>query len=119
MLGSGLAVLVATQRAGESSATASGVNDRAPVAAAAHRSASVTTLMPRAHEGAQQAGALFSARERQVLSLVAGGATSVEIAALLNISVHTVKNHRKNLLRKAGCRNSGQLITKCSALGMF
>ena len=111
MLGSGLGVLVAAQRGAEVSVTGSVKESRTP--------ASVTVLMPREYEGAQQAEVLFSARERQVLALVAGGATSIEIAEQLNISVHTVKNHRKNLLRKAGCRNSGQLITKCSALGII
>jgi len=58
----------------------------------------------------QPGGAHFTARELEVLRLMAEGATSVEIAARLSISVHTVKNHRKNLLRKAHCRNAGQLI---------
>ena len=112
MLGSGLAVLVAAaQRGVEPSAASPGGCERVPAPA--------TTPMPTAHERVQPTVAPFSARERQVLSLVAGGATSSEIAELLKISVHTVKNHRKNLLRKAGCRNSGQLITRCSALGMF
>ena len=42
-----------------------------------------------------------------------------EIAEQLNISIHTVKNHRKNMLRKAGCKNSGQLITRCLLLGII
>ncbi|WP_299597058.1 response regulator transcription factor [uncultured Microbulbifer sp.] len=121
MLGSGLGVLIAGQRGAELPAKApqAGKQEASSVGESSRMPASVTTLMPRAHEAAQLAGALFTARERQVLSLVAGGATSVEIAKHLNISVHTVKNHRKNLLRKAGCRNAGQLITKCSAMGMI
>lgn len=68
---------------------------------------------------AQSATKKFSTRELQVLTQIAAGATSVEIAEQLNISVHTVKNHRKNILRKANCRNSGQLITHCLALGVI
>ncbi|QKX17091.1 helix-turn-helix transcriptional regulator [Microbulbifer sp. YPW1] len=68
---------------------------------------------------AKPAKKIFSARELQVLTQIAAGATSVEIAEQLNISVHTVKNHRKNILRKADCRNSGQLITHCLALGVI
>ncbi|WP_199775523.1 response regulator transcription factor [Microbulbifer pacificus] len=60
----------------------------------------------------------FSVRELEILARIAAGATSVEIAEALHISVHTVKNHRKNILRKSGCRNSGQLITRCTALGL-
>lgn len=60
----------------------------------------------------------FSVRELEILARIAAGATSVEIAEQLHISVHTVKNHRKNILRKSGCRNSGQLITRCTALGL-
>lgn len=58
----------------------------------------------------------FSARELAIIARIAAGATSADIAEQLHISVHTVKNHRKNILRKAGCRNSGQLITRCTAL---
>lgn len=60
----------------------------------------------------------LSARELAIIARIAAGATSAEIAEQLHISVHTVKNHRKNILRKAGCRNSGQLITRCTALGL-
>ncbi|MFD1216028.1 MULTISPECIES: response regulator transcription factor [Microbulbifer] len=57
----------------------------------------------------------MSDRERQVVRLMAEGATSEEIADRLYLSVHTVKNHRKNILRKTGCRNSGQLVSRCIA----
>ncbi|TLM78107.1 helix-turn-helix transcriptional regulator [Microbulbifer harenosus] len=60
----------------------------------------------------------FSVRELEILARIAAGATSVEIAGQLHISVHTVKNHRKNILRKSGCRNAGQLITRCTVLGL-
>lgn len=60
----------------------------------------------------------FSSRELEIVARIAAGATSVEIAQQLHISVYTVKNHRKNILRKADCRNSGQLINRCIALGL-
>ncbi|MCQ3828042.1 helix-turn-helix transcriptional regulator [Microbulbifer elongatus] len=68
---------------------------------------------------ASAGGVPFSRRERQVLEQVAAGATSAEIAERLHISIHTVKNHRKSILRKAGCRNSGQLVSRCAALGLL
>lgn len=39
-------------------------------------------------------------REREVLSLVATGATDQEIAEALTISIHTVKSHMRNILAK-------------------
>ncbi|WP_323845631.1 helix-turn-helix transcriptional regulator [Microbulbifer magnicolonia] len=62
-------------------------------------------------------GRLFSGRERQVIRLLSEGKTSAEIADRLSISVNTVKNHRRNILHKANCRNTGQLLSKCMALG--
>ena len=51
-------------------------------------------------------------KERQVLSLVAIGLTTKEIADRLNLSHHTIESHRKNLLRKCEAKNSAELIQK-------
>ena len=42
----------------------------------------------------------LSHREQEVLTLVAQGKSDLEIAALLTISVHTVKSHVRNILAK-------------------
>jgi DNA-binding NarL/FixJ family response regulator len=42
----------------------------------------------------------LTAREQEVLSLVATGATNMEIADRLNISIHTVKTHMRKILAK-------------------
>ncbi len=47
----------------------------------------------------------LSDRERDVLVLVAQGKSSKEIADRLNISIHTVNTHRKNITRKTGIRS--------------
>ena len=47
----------------------------------------------------------ISEREREILVLVAGGMTNKEIADKLNISVHTVIAHRKNISRKTGIKS--------------
>ncbi|GAI23071.1 unnamed protein product, partial [marine sediment metagenome] len=39
-------------------------------------------------------------RELELVGLIAEGKTNREIADLLNISLHTVKSHRLNLMRK-------------------
>jgi DNA-binding NarL/FixJ family response regulator len=44
-------------------------------------------------------------REREVLTLMADGGTNRQIAARLEISEQSVKNHISNLLRKLGARN--------------
>jgi DNA-binding CsgD family transcriptional regulator len=49
-------------------------------------------------------------REREVLALLATGATSEEIAARLRISAETVKVHRRKLLEKTKSANSIDLL---------
>lgn len=51
-------------------------------------------------------------REMQVLSCMARGNSSKQIADDLFISEHTVISHRKNLLRKLDARNTAHLIFK-------
>lgn len=52
----------------------------------------------------------LTARERQVLKLVAEGCTSREISELLFISVHTVHNHRKNIKKKLNIKTNTELV---------
>jgi two-component system response regulator NreC len=52
----------------------------------------------------------LSAREREVLQLIAEGRTSREIAELLNLSVKTVQSHRTNLMQKLNLHDRGDLI---------
>lgn len=47
----------------------------------------------------------LSERERDVLILVAKGRTNKEIADELNISIHTVMSHRKNITHKTGIKS--------------
>lgn len=47
----------------------------------------------------------LSEREREVLQLVAKGYSSKEIADKLNISIHTVNTHRKNITHKTGIKS--------------
>lgn len=51
----------------------------------------------------------LSAREREVLELVASGARNRSIAGTLSISENTVKFHVANLLRKAGASTRAEL----------
>lgn len=47
----------------------------------------------------------LSERESEVLLLVANGLSSKEIADRLNISIHTVNTHRKNITHKTGIKS--------------
>jgi DNA-binding NarL/FixJ family response regulator len=52
----------------------------------------------------------LSNREIEVISALSEGLTSDQIAEKLFISEHTVKTHRKNILKKLGINNTGALI---------
>ncbi|PUV22856.1 LuxR C-terminal-related transcriptional regulator [Sphingobacterium athyrii] len=61
----------------------------------------------------------LSKREMEVLRLLTQGLSSQQIADKLFISPLTVRVHRKNLLKKTACSNSGCLIKKCIELGLI
>ena len=52
---------------------------------------------------------ILSDRETQVLLQLIKGLTNKEIAEILNISVHTVISHRKNIMLKTGIRSQAGL----------
>lgn len=54
---------------------------------------------------------LLTAREREVLRLLAEGNTAKKIAILLELSPKTVESHKFNLMRKLNVHNTAQLIT--------
>ncbi|MGB9611021.1 MAG: response regulator [Bryobacteraceae bacterium] len=53
---------------------------------------------------------LLTAREREVLQLIAEGKTNKEIAALLNLSVYTVDAHRGRIMEKLNLHSAGELV---------
>ena len=57
-------------------------------------------------------------REREVLLLVAEGATNKEIAASLYLSEHTVNFHMKNILSKLHLRNRAQAVAYAIRTGL-
>lgn len=60
----------------------------------------------------------LSARETEVLGLVANGKSSREIAAELGISIRTVENHRSNIMRALGARNTADLTREAMRMGL-
>ena len=61
----------------------------------------------------------LSKREIEVIRLVIAGNTSWEIGERLFISAHTVRTHRKNILRKLNIRKTTQLIRYAFSNGLF
>ncbi|WP_338553043.1 response regulator transcription factor [Paenibacillus sp. KS-LC4] len=59
--------------------------------------------------GRQQEESPLTAREQEILRCVAQGAGNRDIASMLMISEHTVKNHLKNILQKLHLDNRVQL----------
>jgi DNA-binding NarL/FixJ family response regulator len=68
--------------------------------------------------GSDESPAGLSSREREVLSLIATGATNGEIAADLFLSPHTVKEHTSTLYRKLGVRNRAEAVQRAQRLGL-
>ena len=63
--------------------------------------------------------AKLSGRESEVLYWVAVGKTNWEMAVILSISVHTVKNHVKNILKKLDLSNRTQAAKFAIMEGML
>jgi DNA-binding NarL/FixJ family response regulator len=63
--------------------------------------------------------AWLSERERQVLELIAGGATNREIGVALHLSRHTVKEHTSSLYRRLGVVNRVQAVRRAQELGLL
>jgi DNA-binding NarL/FixJ family response regulator len=62
---------------------------------------------------------MLSAREREVLGLLAGGSSNLEIASKLYVSAETVKTHVAHLLRKLDVPNRGSAVEKATRLGLL
>jgi DNA-binding NarL/FixJ family response regulator len=58
------------------------------------------------------AGANLTEREREVLRLMAGGLSNVEIAGELYLGIQTVKTHVGNVLAKLGARDRTQAVIR-------
>ena len=52
----------------------------------------------------------LTTREKQVVTLVAEGHKSKDIAKLLSISIRTVEHHRANIMKKTGIKSTADLI---------
>lgn len=62
---------------------------------------------------------MLSKREQQVLQLIGNGKSSMEIAALLSISKHTVSRHRQEILAKLQVKNSIEACRIARSIGII
>jgi LuxR family transcriptional regulator, maltose regulon positive regulatory protein len=68
---------------------------------------------------ARHGAAVLSAREHEVLGLVAEGRTNAEIAAALVLSEHTVHRHVANILAKLGCSSRAAAVARATEEGLL
>ncbi len=61
----------------------------------------------------------LTAREREILQLIAEGRAAKEMAYLLNISAKTVAFHRENIKRKLGLRTTAELTRYAMEEGLI
>jgi DNA-binding CsgD family transcriptional regulator len=61
----------------------------------------------------------LSARERELVTLVAQGRTNAQIAAQLYISVRTVTSHLERIRDKTGCRRRADLTRLALSEGLI
>jgi DNA-binding NarL/FixJ family response regulator len=61
----------------------------------------------------------LTARQREILLLVASGHHVTEIAALLGISPGTVENHKRRIYAKLNATSAAQAVARAAALGVI
>ncbi len=61
----------------------------------------------------------LTAREKEILKLIAEGHTNKEIAEILVVSVKTVENHRYSLMNKLNAHDRGELIKYAIRIGLI
>ncbi|MNK97593.1 Oxygen regulatory protein NreC [compost metagenome] len=68
---------------------------------------------------ARRTKAVLSPREQDLLKLVAEGYSNAEIAQRLQIHLHTVENHRANMMRKLGFQRRADIVRYAIASGLL
>ncbi len=74
----------------------------------------MTVFVPREERPARG----LTARERQIVELMAHGSTNGEIAGELHLSPHTIKDHASAMYRKLGVRNRAEAVRRAERLGL-
>jgi len=61
-------------------------------------------------EGLSDSFELLTAREKEVLQLLAEGKTNKDVATILDISLYTVESHRTNMMQKLNLHNTAEIV---------
>ena len=67
---------------------------------------------------AEEAAGALSEREREILALLAGGATDAQIAGRLFLSINTVRSHLERIRDKTGARRRPELVRYAMQAGI-
>lgn len=67
----------------------------------------------------QNLAELLTDREKQIVKKFARGLNAEQVAQDLHLSPHTIKTHRKNILKKTNCVNTTELVAKCLINGII
>jgi two-component system response regulator DesR len=86
------------------------------IARAVRQVGSGETVFPPVPPGS---GPPLTGRERAVLELIASGSTNREIAQLLHLSPHTVKERASGIYRKLGVKNRVEAVRRAQQLGLL
>lgn len=70
-------------------------------------------------DGAETVNVALTAREREVLRLIAQGLKNREIAETLSIAIKTVETHRTKIMQKLDLHNSADLATYAIRRGLI
>jgi DNA-binding NarL/FixJ family response regulator len=82
-----------------------------------HASEIIKNMVNR-NPAAQFLNVKLTPREKTVLGFIANGLSSKEIAALMDVSVHTVNNHRSRMMKKLGLHRVAQLTLHAARIGL-
>ncbi len=71
------------------------------------------------HRASPELAPPLTARELEIIGLIAGGCQNAEIATLLAISLLTVRKHRQNLMAKLGLHNAAEIAAFAIQHGLY
>jgi DNA-binding NarL/FixJ family response regulator len=71
------------------------------------------------HRGLTDSYDLLTAREREILQLLAEGRSNKEVASLLDLGLSTVETHRGNLMEKLDLHNTAEIVLYAVRKGLI
>jgi DNA-binding NarL/FixJ family response regulator len=115
-------LMSANERIAASAATAAGASGFISMAASGEQIAHAVRLAGLGRTSARPPAVSFgllSGRQREVLRLLAGGATNREIAQNLCLSPHTVKGHTTAVYKRLQVRNRAEAVLRAQRVGLL